>query len=672
MRQSIEARVRAHTGEPLRLQRSLAAICLAAALAVVVLIAAPFANAAPPMIVDDLAATAQDTPVVINVLANDNTDPPGGPLFVQSTPTPPTDPAHGSVDPNDDDTITYTPDPGYVGPDSFDYVGCNFEGMLDSCDTGTVTVDVDPKIQIADKDAGEQTGSLNFMTLDVTLSAPDPNDTVTVIYTTANGTAVAGSDYVFTSETLTFNPMSTSPTSPLSVPVVADTVDEPDENFFVNLTGASEGVVLAPHDQGLATIIDEDPLVSLSVGDATVVEGNASSAPASFNVTLGAASGKTVTVGYSTSSGTAASPSDYQTTSGQVSFAPGETLKQASVNVVGDTTFEGDETFTVTLASPVNAEIADGSAVGTIQNNDAQLGVNCDIVGTPGADRLTGTAAGERICGMGGNDTISGGGGDDEIFGDAGNDRISGDDGGDAIEGGRGNDTLSGGAGGDSLEGDSGNDVLDSGAGDDTIDGGSGNDVGRGGGGDDVLDGGPGNDVMSGAAGNDRSEGGAGNDRIRGEAGNDFLDGSGDNDRIDGGPGNDQVLGLSGSDRVTGGAGNDLISGGGGADHAVFGSRVTVDLSKARARGEGNDRVLLVEVVTGSGGADTLIGNSARNVLNGGGGGDRLMGRGGGDVLNGGAGNDRLFGQAGRDVLVGSSGNDTCEVGPGGGSRKSC
>ena len=509
------------------------------------------------------------------------------------------------------------------------------------------------------------------MTLDVTLSAPDPTDTVTVNYATADGTALAGSDYTATSGTLTFNPMTTSPTAPLSVPLVTDALDEPDETFVVNLSGAVEGRSWLD-DQGEATIVDDDPLTSLSVSDATVVEGNASSTPASFNVTLGAPSAKPITVGYVTTNGTASAPGDFESTAAQIAFAPGETQKTVSVNVVGDTTFESDESFTVNLSNPINADIADGQGVGTIQNNDALLGMSCDITGTSGADRLTGTAAGERICGRGGNDIISGGGGDDEIFGDAGNDRISGDAGGDAIEGGRGNDTLLGGAGGDSLEGDSGNDVLDAGAGDDTIDGGSGNDVGRGGGGDDVLDGGPGNDVMSGAAGNDRSEGGAGNDRLRGEAGNDFLDGRDGNDRLDGGAGNDQVLGISGSDRLTGGTGNDLLSGGGGDDHVFFGSQVTVDLSKARARGEGRDRVLLVEVVTGSRAADTLIGNSARNVLNGSGGGDRIFGGGGGDLLNGGAGNDQLHGEAGRDLLVGSSGNDTCNVGPDGGRALTC
>jgi Ca2+-binding RTX toxin-like protein len=670
MRQSTQARSRLRDREPVRWRRSRAGAGLVAVLLGLLLVMAPGAAADPPTGNPDQGETVQDIAFAIPVLDNDESVPPGAVLDVTENATQPT---NGVAQVNGNNTITYIPNPGYVGPDAFTYEVCDDKTPTPECTSGVnVTVDVDPRIEIGDPVVGEGTGTVALATFPVTLTAPNADEPVTVNFATADGTAVAGSDYTAASGTLTFTAGQTTPVAPLQVQLAADALDEPDESFFVNLSGAADAGVLSPHDQAVATITDDDPLVSVSVGDATVVEGNASSAPASFNVTLGAASGKAVTVGYSTSNGSASAPGDYQTTTGQVTFAPGETQKPASVNVVGDTTFEGDETFTVTLGSPVNAEIADGSAVGTIQNNDAQLGMDCDIVGTPGADTLTGTAASERICGMGGNDTISGGGGDDEIFGDAGNDRLRGDDGGDALEGGRGNDTLSGGAGGDSLEGGSGNDVLDGGAGDDTMDGEGGNDVSRGGGGDDVLDGGPGNDVMSGAAGNDRSEGGAGNDRVRGDAGNDFLDGRDGNDRLDGGAGNDQVLGISGSDRLTGGAGNDLISGGGGDDHVVFGSRVTVDLSKARARGEGNDRVLLVEIVTGSGAADTLIGNSARNVLNGGGGGDRLFGRGGPDVLNGGAGNDTLRGEAGRDLLVGSSGNDTCDVGPGGGRSRSC
>ncbi|HEX9711722.1 MAG TPA: VWA domain-containing protein, partial [Actinomycetota bacterium] len=114
---------------------------------------------------------------------------------------------------------------------------------------------------------------------------------------------------------------------------------------------------------------------------------------------------------------------------------------------------------------------------------------SCDIVGTPGADRIVGTDASEVICGLGGADHISGGGGSDGIVG------------------GDGNDHLDGGPGNDVLLGEAGNDLL------------------VGGDGNDMLRGGDGNDDLRGGNGNDRLEGEAGIDTLRGDAGADYLDG---------------------------------------------------------------------------------------------------------------------------------------------------
>jgi Ca2+-binding RTX toxin-like protein len=639
----------------------------AAGLALVLVGAFAFAVPAaadPPVVNDDSATTPQDTAVVIDVVLND-TDPESNPLTISA---PPGDPPHGTTAVTGDNKIQYTPDAAFLGSDSFTYEACDNEPSP-LCDSATVTVQVGPQINVGDVTVAEGNGGTVNATFAVTLSFPDTTAPVTVNYATSNGSALAASDYTAVTGTLTFPTGTTTPSAPLEVQVAGDTVDEPDEGFAVNLSMAARALI--QDGQGAGTITDEDPQTTVSVSDVSVTEGNAGTTPATFNVSLGVASGKQVTVNYSTGNGSATAPGDFQTASGQVTFAPGETQKTVAVNVIGDTTFEENETFNLSLSNPVNAEIVDGQGVGTIQNNDASPS-GCDITGTAGADNLTGTNASERICGLGGDDTISGGGGDDEILGAEGNDRISGGDGADAIEGGRGDDRLSGGAGGDSLEGGAGSDVLNGDGGDDTMNGEGGRDVARGGAGSDVMDAGAGNDNFAGGGGSDRIDGGAGNDRVVGEDGNDFVDGSTGNDRVDGGPGNDRVRGQAGVDLVTGGSGNDNISGGGGADHVVFRSRVTVDLSKARASGEGRDRVFTVEAVTGSGAGDTLIGNSAPNTLNGGGGNDRLFGRGGGDRLNGGAGNDILHGEAGRDLLVGASGNDTCNVGPGGGVTRSC
>lgn len=71
----------------------------------------------PPDAVDDTATATIDTPLTINVLAND-VDPDGDQLYISDA----TDPANGSVSINDQrDAIIYTPDPGFVGIDRFQY-----------------------------------------------------------------------------------------------------------------------------------------------------------------------------------------------------------------------------------------------------------------------------------------------------------------------------------------------------------------------------------------------------------------------------------------------------------------------------------------------------------------------------------------------------------------------
>jgi len=89
-----------------------------------------------------------------------------------------------------------------------------------------------------------------------------------------------------------------------------------------------------------------------------------------FTVSLAGQTGRTVTVDYSTADGTATAPGDYTSTSGTLSFAPGETAKTITVPVVGDTIDEPDETFSVALSGAVDVTIADGLGVGTIVDDD--------------------------------------------------------------------------------------------------------------------------------------------------------------------------------------------------------------------------------------------------------------------------------------------------------------
>jgi Calx-beta domain/FG-GAP-like repeat len=126
----------------------------------------------------------------------------------------------------------------------------------------------------------------------------------------------------------------------------------------------------------------------LYVWGATVTEGNAGTASATFTVTLGAASTVTVTIAYATSNGTATAGSDYQAASGTLTFAPGQTSKTINVLVKGDGLPEPNETFVVDLSSPTYATIADGQAMGTIVDDEPRISIS-DVVKKEGKKNQT-------------------------------------------------------------------------------------------------------------------------------------------------------------------------------------------------------------------------------------------------------------------------------------------
>jgi hypothetical protein len=96
----------------------------------------------------------------------------------------------------------------------------------------------------------------------------------------------------------------------------------------------------------------------VSVRNATAVEGNDGTTPATFNVVLSNQSLETVTVNYQTVNGTAVAGADYQATSGTVTFEPLVTSMPITVPVLGDTLAEFNEKFSVKVTDPTNATIA--------------------------------------------------------------------------------------------------------------------------------------------------------------------------------------------------------------------------------------------------------------------------------------------------------------------------
>jgi Calx-beta domain len=135
--------------------------------------------------------------------------------------------------------------------------------------TGTGTIvdnDPTPSLAINDVTVNEAAGTMSFT---VTLSAAS-GQTVSVNYGSSNGTAVAGSDYTAASGTLTFAPGVVSQT--ITVPITNDTVYEPGETLYVNLSAPSNATIA--DGLGIGTIIDNDPVPTVSsVTAASATEG---------------------------------------------------------------------------------------------------------------------------------------------------------------------------------------------------------------------------------------------------------------------------------------------------------------------------------------------------------------------------------------------------------------
>ena len=98
-------------------------------------------------------------------------------------------------------------------------------------------------------------------------------------------------------------------------PIVNDTLFEGTETVVVRLA-AGNGYSLGTPHEGTVSIMDDDPVPSLSVSDVAVTEGNSGTANAVFTVTLSAPSYQTITVSYQTVDGTASAGADYVYTAG--------------------------------------------------------------------------------------------------------------------------------------------------------------------------------------------------------------------------------------------------------------------------------------------------------------------------------------------------------------------
>ena len=169
-------------------------------------------------------------------------------------------------EPNETVILTVTPDP------------TNYNVGIQSAATGTITDDdATPTIQITSVIAPEPASGSTTFTFTVSLTNPSSSP-ITVNYATdtTGGTATggagpacgaAGVDFVNTADALTFSAGETS--KQVSVTVCSDSDLEPDETFFVNLSGNSPNSNLASTPKGTGTITPPTPLIFVELGTET-------------------------------------------------------------------------------------------------------------------------------------------------------------------------------------------------------------------------------------------------------------------------------------------------------------------------------------------------------------------------------------------------------------------
>ena len=314
--------------------------------------------------------------------------------------------------PSSNVTVTVTPDAQVtVSPSGLTFTPTNWnvaqtvtvaavdDGIVEGPDTGTVThavtsadanyngLTVAPvAVSITDNDSAvvsfapatvSQSEATSPMAFSVTLSHPVASG-VTVTVNSASGTASSPADFTaISNQTVTFAPNSTA-SQTVNVTIANDALDEDDESFTLTLSGlTATGDVTLPAGTATATgtILDDDALPVLSVANVTQPEGNATNT-LTFTVNLSPVSGRTVSLTRATVDGSAVSigpsPDFVAIPAGVVTIPAGQSSVEIPVTINGDTVFEGDEQFTLSLTAVTNATPGSLSATATLTDDDQQ------------------------------------------------------------------------------------------------------------------------------------------------------------------------------------------------------------------------------------------------------------------------------------------------------------
>ena len=225
-------------------------------------------------------------------------------------------------------------------------------------DTSTAT------ISVTDDDVPPAAGSLIFSNSAITAAEDGGDVTVTVSrsggstgavsvdYNTADGTAIASSDYTYTSGNISFTDGDEADKT-FTVPLLNDTEVESDETILLQMSNFQGGAVAGDQSSGQITITDDDVLNASTVIGFTITSltVNESSVNASFTIDRSVVLTGTVSVDLSVGTSTAVAGSDFNVTTGTLQFASGETQKTINVEIIDNTVVDGDRTITFVLGN---------------------------------------------------------------------------------------------------------------------------------------------------------------------------------------------------------------------------------------------------------------------------------------------------------------------------------
>ncbi|WP_334310985.1 beta strand repeat-containing protein, partial [Dolichospermum circinale] len=303
--------------------------------------------------------------------------------------------------------------------------------------TGTIVNDDFGTISINDITVVEGKDANAFLT--VSLSNPNTQP-ISVNYTITPVNATANVDYTSVTGTLTIAANTSFDT--ISIPILNDNLNEPDEAFTVNLSnpinapinpnaGIGEVIITDTWESTLTRILPAGVENLKLIGSAAINgTGNAGN-----NVLTGNSANNTL-IGLNGND--------------TYSFVANSSL---GIDTIIETTTGGIDTIDfsgTTVAVNVNLGITTSQTVNS--NLKLILSANNVIENATGGtanNRLTGNTLNNTLNGGSGNDQLQGLGGDDTLWGEAGNDILNGGTGNDSLWGGLGDDILTGGVGND-------------------------------------------------------------------------------------------------------------------------------------------------------------------------------------------------------------------------------